>query len=145
MLVGAAVDELQREPQIVAVATYRSLEYQRYVQGVGDLPQIAVRISIGLHRGAGDHAQATGPGERGEDLLVQAVGEVGVLGIGTQVGKGQHGKPGPLAERGPYQSLPSLLRACREDGAKRERDPERRDAPEWRGEGRRGDRQPVRR
>ena len=47
--------------------------------------------------------------KRREDLLVQPIGEIGVLGVRAQVGEGQHREPGPFAEGGPDEPLPGLL------------------------------------
>ena len=74
-----------------------------------------------------------------EDLLVQPVGEVGVLGVRAQVGEGQHREPGSLAERRAHQPLPGLLCAHGQSDTERECDPERGDAPDGRGRPGRGD------
>ena len=46
VLVAAAVDQLQREPQVVADAAHRALEDQRHVERVGDLAQIAIGVAV---------------------------------------------------------------------------------------------------
>ena len=53
---------------------------------------------------------------------MQAVGEVGVLGVGAQVGERQHCDAGTLAERWADELLPGLLGAHRETGPERKRD-----------------------
>ena len=70
---------------------------------------------------------------------MQPVGEIGVLGVRAQVGEGQHREAGPLAERRTHDPLPGLLRAHGQPGTEQECDPERGDAPDWRGPPGRGD------
>ena len=88
--------------------------------------------SITLHRGARNYAQATDAGKSGEDLFVQAVREVGVLGVRTQVGERQYCDARALAKRRAHDPLPRLLRAHSKAGAQSKRNPERRDSPERR-------------
>jgi hypothetical protein len=83
-----------------------------------------------LHGRARDDAQAADSGERCQDLLVQAIGEIRVGWVGAQVVERQHGDARPLAEGRTDESLPCLLCAHREPRAERERDPERRDLPQ---------------
>jgi hypothetical protein len=83
--VGLDVDELGRDPQGRSGSADAAFQGVADIQLAPDAPEIPVR-GLELHRrGSGDHGQCPDSGEVGDHLLHEAIGEVRVVGIRTEV------------------------------------------------------------
>jgi len=84
------VDELGHDEQPVAVPANAAFQHGSHVQRLADLPDVA-GLSLEREGGrAGHDAQIADPGERSDQLLGQAIAEVLLLGVRTQVHEGEH-------------------------------------------------------
>ena len=88
--IGLDVDQLGRDPERGARPAHTALERVADVELAPDAPEVPAGLLELDRRGPGDHGERPDPGEVGDHLLHQAVGEVRVVGIGAQVGERQH-------------------------------------------------------
>jgi hypothetical protein len=84
------VDQLQRQPHAIAAAPNRTFEQVARAELGADRWNRFRGVAIALHRRSRDELHAAALRERGEDLLVQAVREVGVFRVRAQVLERQH-------------------------------------------------------
>ena len=88
--IGLDVDQLGRDPERGARSAHAALQRVADVELAPDAPEVPAGLLELDRRGPGDHGERPDPGEVGDHLLHQAVGEVRVVGIGAQVGERQH-------------------------------------------------------
>ncbi len=88
MLIPLGIDELHVDTHGLTGAQHASFQEVTGVQLLADLSQVLGTLTILHHRRATPHAQPADLGELGEDLVVDAVGEVLVLL-----------KPAPISKR----------------------------------------------
>ncbi len=91
MGVGARVDQLRIHPHPIAGTSHRAFQHMGNAERFADLAQVARAGSILLHRGSADDLQVRDLRQAGENVVVHAVGEEGVLPVVAQVFEGQHG------------------------------------------------------
>ncbi len=92
MRVGARIDQLRVDSHLVPRPLHTTLEQMRHAQLLPDLAQVARRVALVIHhRGAADHFQVGEFGQSGQDLILHAVGEEGVVFIAAEIVEGQHG------------------------------------------------------
>ena len=91
MRVGAGIDQLRVHPHFVGRALHTAFDNMRHAELLTDLAQIARRAALVLHhRGAADHLQVRDLRQVGQDFVLHAIGEEGVLRVAAQVFKWQH-------------------------------------------------------
>jgi len=83
-------DQLREDPELIALSAHAPFQDGGDVQLRADLPDVEVLALEEECGGAGDDANALDVGERVDDLLGHAVGEVLVLLVAAQVREGQH-------------------------------------------------------
>ena len=84
-------DQLRGNAYAIALLSYRSLENVRDAQRLADRLQICIFSLEGKRRGAPGNFQSVDPGERVENFLGHAIGEVLLVLAGAHIRKGQHG------------------------------------------------------
>jgi hypothetical protein len=90
--VGARVDQLCVDTHAIAGALNASFQDMGHAKLLSDFPQVSwIATFIQHHRNAADHFQIGDLREIGKDFVLNAVSEEGVLGIGAQILKRQHG------------------------------------------------------
>ena len=91
LLATAAVDESCVELQALSVTTHAAFEHGRHAEPLGHVLGVDV-ATLEAERGRTcDDLEARHASEPVEHLLGEAVGEVLLLGIATQIGEGQYG------------------------------------------------------
>ncbi len=134
MVAVRRVDELGDDAELVSLAAHAPFQHGGDVQLLADLAHVQVLALEGEGRGAGDDADPRDVGERVDDLLGDAVGEVLVLLAAAQVDEGQHGdrrsahgrRRGPVAVA--HDEVPDQARRRRQHSDADERESQRRTA-----------------
>jgi len=90
MLVRAGIDELRVDADPVAGALHTAFEHGDHVQLLRDLAHRLVRVRILHHRGSRDDLQAVDLGQLGEQVVVDARREIGVLRVRAAGLEGQY-------------------------------------------------------
>jgi len=85
-----SVDQLAGNAHALAAFAHRALEHIADAELAADLLHIDGLPLVGEARIAGDDKQPADAGERRDDLLDHPVGEIFLLRIAAQIGKGQH-------------------------------------------------------
>ena len=91
MGIGAGVDELRVDPQMIARPLHAAFEEMRDAELLPDLPRVAGFTSlVRAGGGAADHFEIGDFGQIGENFILDARRKVGVLLVVAQVLEGQH-------------------------------------------------------
>ncbi len=98
MFQAPGMDEPDGDANPAALPAHASLEECVHLQVASDLGDASPTFPIGQNRGPGDHPEASQDREAGDQLFGEPVCKVGVTGIGTQVGEGQHRDPAAVVE-----------------------------------------------
>src|SRR5438270_13029269 len=91
MRIALGIDQLNVDAHLVAGFPHTALQNIRDAKLLGDLRIIPVRILESLRRCAGDNLQVANPRESGQDFLLNAAGEIGIVWIGAEIFKWQNG------------------------------------------------------
>ena len=83
--IGLRVDELRVHPHAIADASHRAFQNMRDPERLPDLAQISHPFFILPHRRATNHFQVRYLRQARQDIVVHAVGEIGVIRIVAQV------------------------------------------------------------
>ena len=90
VLAAPGVDQLAGDAQPPAGRAHAALQHVAHAEVARDLAHVDRAALVGEGRVAGDHEQPAQPGERGDDVLGDAVGEIVLLGIAAEIGERQH-------------------------------------------------------
>jgi hypothetical protein len=85
MKVRSRIDELRVDPHPVRVAPHRSFQDVRNPERVADLANVPGAGPILPHRSATDHLQVRDLRQIGKNVVLDAIGEIGVLLVVAQV------------------------------------------------------------
>ena len=100
MRVGARVDQFRVDAKTIRDASHRTFHDVSDAELPADFAHVAFGARLVLaHTGVADHLQVRKLREIGEDLVLHAVGEVGVAFVFAQVPEWQHGDRFPVARR----------------------------------------------
>ena len=91
MRIVRRLDQLDIDPDPLAVFLDAPLEDMGDTQLAGDLRQVVGRAFVMLGGGARDHFQVSDLGQAGQDFILDAIGEISVSLFRAQVFKGQDG------------------------------------------------------
>ena len=92
MGVGAGVDELSVNANVIGRALHASFQQVRDTELLSDLTKIARDATlIWRHRSTADDFQIRHLGKVGQDFILHAIGEVSVLFLITQIFEREHG------------------------------------------------------
>jgi hypothetical protein len=83
------VNQLHIDPHLIARFLHATLNNVRYSKLLGDLGEIA-RFLIVPRGSAGNYFQVRDASQSGQDLLLDAVGEISVIWVGTEIFKRQN-------------------------------------------------------
>ena len=98
MKTGLRVDELRRDPHLVASLANAAFEHGFDTQLAAHLPDVHVAALVGERRGARRDLQTRNARQQVEQLLGHAVAEIVLGGITAQIRERQHGdRPAALA------------------------------------------------
>jgi hypothetical protein len=100
VLVVAAVDELDVDPDAVAGATDAALEQEACPELAAEAGEVVRAGAAGRRRVARDHREPAPARQARGQLLHQGLGEVGVVGVRGEVVEGQDRDGGARAEAG---------------------------------------------
>ena len=89
MRAACRVDQLRGDAHPVSAFAHRAFQDIADAELAADLLHIDCPALVSEGRIAGDDKQPADAGERGDDLLDHAVGEVFLLRIAAHIGKGQ--------------------------------------------------------
>src|SRR6516164_3645613 len=87
---GQRVDQLRRDAHPSAGFAHRAFEHIADTELSADLLHLDRLAFVRKARIAGDHEEPADAGERGNDLLNHAVGEIFLLRVTAQIGEGQY-------------------------------------------------------
>ena len=90
MFVVGGVDQLHVDPHALPFPAHASFQDRPDVQRLSDFAQVVLLSAIRHHRGARDNFQVGDAGEVRQDIVLNAVGEVGVLRVGAKIIERQH-------------------------------------------------------
>ena len=93
------VVELRRDAHAVAVLAHAAFDHIADAELVGDLLHVDGLALVDKRRVARDHEEPAQLGQRRDDVLADAVGEILLLRIAAHVGEGKHGDGGPVGQR----------------------------------------------
>ena len=96
---GGDVVELRRDAHALAVLAHAAFDHVADAELLGDLLHVDGLALVGERGVARDHEEPAQLGQRGDDVLADAVGEILLLRIAAHVGEGQHGDGGPVGQR----------------------------------------------
>ena len=99
MAAGCDIVELRRDAHAVAALADAALDHVADAEFLGDLLQVNGFALVGERRVARDHEEPAQLGQRGDDILADAVGKILLLRIAAHVGEGKHGDGGPVGQR----------------------------------------------
>ncbi len=116
MLLGPCVDELSGDAEPAPGFPHASLQREPDVQLLGDLGKPQARGPVLHGRRAADDSKSPDAGQIGNDLLGQAVTEVGVVRIRAHVGERQHDEAAPGSTVGGGGRREGSLHRAREGG-----------------------------
>ena len=92
MAVGACVDQLNIDGDPVREAAHASLENVRHAERLADFQNVPfVGVAVFHHAGAADHLEVLDLGQDRQQIVLNAVGEEGVLLLEAEVLKRKHG------------------------------------------------------
>ena len=115
---GFGLDQLSGDAHPVAALAHRAFEDVAHAKLAADLLHVRRLALVGKTRIAGDDEEPADAGERGNDFLDHAVGEILLLGVAADVLKRQHGDRRLVGERqcggfGQDRGRPGRMRARR--------------------------------
>jgi len=90
MRAAQCIDQLRGNSHPASRFAHRAFEHIADAEFAADLFHIDRLTLVRKARIAGDHEEPADAGERGDDLLDHAVGEVLLLRVAAHIGKGQH-------------------------------------------------------
>ncbi len=90
MGIGLRVNQLNIDPHLIGRFLHATLNNIRYAKLLGDLAQIPRFALVVLRGSARNYFQVCDASQPGQDLLLDAVREIGVIWIGTEIFKRQH-------------------------------------------------------
>ena len=90
MRAGFGVDQLRGDAHAVAALAHRTFEDIAHSEFAAHLLHVDGAALVGEARIAGDHEEPADAGERRDDLLDHAVGEVFLLRVAAHIGEGQY-------------------------------------------------------
>ena len=93
--IGAGIDELRVDAQMIAGALHAAFEEMRHAEFLSDLPQVTRFGLVLAGRGAADHFEIGDPGQVGKNFILHASREVGVFLVGAQVFEREDGDAFP--------------------------------------------------
>ena len=96
---GGDVVELRRDAHAVAALAHAALDHIADAEFLGDLLHVDGLALVDERRVARDHEEPAQLGQRGDDVLADAVGEILLLRIAAHVGEGKHRDGGPVGQR----------------------------------------------
>ncbi len=99
MSAGGNVIELGGDADAVAIPADAAFDHVADAEFLADLPDVGGLALVDKRRVAGDHEEPAQLGQRGDDVLADAVGEIILLWIVAHVDEGQHGDGGPVGQR----------------------------------------------
>ena len=99
MAAGGDVVELRRNAHAVAALAHAALDHVADAELLGDLLQVDGLALVDERRVARDHEEPAQLGQRGDDVLADAVGKILLLRIAAHVGEGKHGDGRPVGQR----------------------------------------------
>ena len=103
--VGPSIDQLRVHPHFAARPLHTAFEDVGHAQLLTNFAQIARgRLAILHHTRPADHFEVGHPREIGQNLILHAIGEEGVVLVGTQIFEGKNGDRF-LRDRGPGARL----------------------------------------
>src|ERR1700720_637921 len=99
MRTGGRVDQLRGDAHPIAVFANRAFEHVAHAELAPDLLHVDRLALVGEARIAGDDEEPADAGERRDDLLDHAVGEVLLLRAAAHIGERQHRDRWLIGER----------------------------------------------
>ena len=96
---GGDVVELRRDAHAVAALAHAALDHIADAELLGDLLHVDGLALVDERRVARDHEEPAQLGQRGDDVLADAVGEILLLRIAAHVDEGKHGDGRPVGQR----------------------------------------------
>ena len=91
MLVVRGIDELHVNPHAIAFPAHTSFQNGADVEGFADLARIMRLPAIRHDRGARDHFQVADLGQVRQEIVLDAVSEIGVLRVVAEIRERQDG------------------------------------------------------
>jgi hypothetical protein len=98
VVAAARIDQLRRDPDLVALLAHAALEDVGHAEPLADGAQVLLLALEGEGGGAPGDAEILDPGQHVEQLLGQALGEILVVRVHRHVDEGQH-RDGQVAVR----------------------------------------------
>ena len=99
MAAGGDVVELRGDAHAVAALAHAALDHIADAELLGDLLHMDGLALVDERRVARDHEEPAQLGQRGDDVLADAVGKIFLLRIAAHVDEGKHGDGGPVGQR----------------------------------------------
>jgi hypothetical protein len=90
MCAALRFDQLSGNPHPVSAFPDRAFQHVPHAKFAAHLLQVNRAALVSAAGVSGDYEQPADAGERGDDLLDHAVGEIFLLGITAHIGEGQH-------------------------------------------------------
>ncbi len=98
MMAAGGVDELRRDPDTIAAATCAAFDEIGGAEILADLRRVLRLALVGEGRIARDHGKPAPVGQRGDDVLGEAIDEIFLGRIAAHVVEGQHRNSRPGGE-----------------------------------------------
>ena len=115
--IGPGIDQLRVHPHFVAGALHAAFQEMRHPELLADLAQVARGAALVLHHtGAADHFQVRHFRQRGQNLVLHAIGEKDVVRIAAHVVERKHGDAFVLSANGRRHRLSHSIEHEQRDG-----------------------------